>query len=40
MLQGSEKPMVLLLDGNLEIGADVWSDLDNLICLRHLFKSR
>ena len=33
--------MVLILDGNSEIGADVFGfDLDNLICLRHLSTSR
>ena len=28
--------MVLILDGNSEIGAPVWSEIGNLICLRHL----
>ena len=32
--------MVLVLDGNVEIGAHVWSEISNLICLRHLFISR
>ena len=32
--------MVLLLDGNLDICAHVWSDLCYLICLRHLIRSR
>ena len=32
---------MLILEGNSEIGAhDVWSDLDYLICLRRLFRSR
>ena len=31
--------MVLELDGNLEKGARLWSDLGYLICLRHLFRS-
>ena len=31
--------MVLILDGNSELGANVRSDLD-FICLRHLFRSR
>ena len=29
--------MVLVLDGNSEIGAHVWSDLDYLICLRLVY---
>ena len=32
--------MGLKLDGNLEIGAHVWSDIDDFICLRHLLRSR
>ena len=32
--------MVLILDGNSEIGAHMRSDLDYLTCLRHLFRSR
>jgi len=32
--------MVLILNGNSEIGADVWIDLGYLICPRHLFKLR
>ena len=32
--------MGLKLDGNLEIGAQFWSDIDDLICLRHLLRSR
>ena len=32
--------MVLTCEGNLEIGARLRSDLDYLICFRHLFKSR
>ena len=27
--------LVLVLDGNSEIGAHVWSDAGNLICVRH-----
>ena len=33
------KPMVLILDGNLELGAHVRSDLRLLICLRRLMRS-
>ena len=29
--------MVLVLDGNAEIGAHLLSEIDNLICSRHLF---
>ena len=29
-----------ILDGDLEIGAHVWSDIGYLICSRHLFRSR
>ena len=32
--------MVLILDGNLEIGAHVGSNLCYLICFRHLIISR
>ena len=32
--------MVVKLDGNLEIGAHVQSDLGQQICLMHLFRSR
>ena len=32
-------PSTLIRDGNSEIGASVWSVLDNLICLGHLFRS-
>ena len=32
--------MVLLLDCQSEIGADVWRDVGYLICLRHLSTSR
>ena len=32
--------MALILDGNSELGAHVWSDIRYLICLRHLFSSR
>ena len=32
--------MVLILDGNSEIGAQVGNNICNLICLRHLFISR
>ena len=31
---------VLILDGNSEIGAHMLSDLEYLICSRHLFTSR
>ena len=31
--------MVLILDGNSEIGAHVWSEIGAKICLRHLFRS-
>ena len=31
--------MVLILDGNSEIIAYLWSDLGYLICLTHLFRS-
>ena len=31
--------MVLILDGNSEIGAHVLSKIGNLICLEHLFRS-
>ena len=30
--------MVLILDGNSEIGTQVWSDFGYSICLRHLFR--
>ena len=30
--------MVLILDGSLEIGAHALSKIDNLICVRHLFR--
>ena len=33
-------PMALILDGDLEIGAHVRSNLNHLICLRHLIRSR
>ena len=32
--------MFLILDGNTEIGAHVWSDLSFLICVRYLSRSR
>ena len=32
--------MVFILDGHSEIGARAWSDLGNLICSRHLFRSK
>ena len=32
--------MARILDGNLEIGAHVPSDLDYLTCSRHFFRSR
>ena len=32
--------MELILNGNSEKGARAWNDLDDLICLRHLFRSR
>ena len=32
--------MVLILDGNSEIGAHVWRNLGYLICLRQLFRSQ
>ena len=32
--------MVFILDGSSEIGAQVGSDLDCLICIRPLFTSR
>ena len=31
--------MTLALDGNSEMAAIVWSKIDNLICVWHLFKS-
>ena len=34
------KPMVLILDGNPEIGVHVRSNLCYFICLRHLLRSR
>ena len=33
------KVKILKLDGNSEIGAQVWRDLGYLIYLRHLFRS-
>ena len=30
------KPMAPILDGNIEIGAHVWTKICNLICLMHL----
>ena len=36
----NKKAMLLVLDGNSEIGANVWSYLGRLICLRHLFRWR
>ena len=30
--------MVLILDGNSEIGAHLWCDIGQLICLKHLFR--
>ena len=33
------KLMVLKLDGKSEIGASVWNEGDDLICLRQWFKS-
>ena len=35
-----KKTKMIILDGNLEIGAHGLSDLDYLICLRHLFILR
>ena len=32
--------MVLILDGNSEIGAHVWSNFCYFICVRHSIKSR
>ena len=32
--------MVLIIDGSAEIGAHVRSNIFNLICLRHLIRSR
>ena len=32
--------MILLLDSNSEIGAHVWSEIGNLICLRYLSRSK
>ena len=32
--------MFLILDGKLEIFAQVWSNLSNLICIGHLLRSR
>ena len=32
--------MVLILDGNPNIGSRLWSERCDLICLRHLFRSR
>ena len=31
---------VLVLDGNSDKGAHVWSEIFNLTCLRHFFRSR
>ena len=31
--------MVLLIDGNSEIDAHVWSEISFLVCLRRLFRS-
>ena len=36
--QGGVQLMVLILDGNLEIGAHVKIEICNLICLRHSFE--
>ena len=33
-------PMVLILDGNSEIGAHVKSNLSYLFCIRHLIKRK
>ena len=32
--------LILISDGNSDIGAHVWSNICYLICLRHLFRSR
>ena len=32
--------MVIILNGNPEVGAHVWSEINNLTCLRHLSRSR
>ena len=32
--------MVIVWNGNSEIGAHLWNDLGNLICSRHLFRPR
>ena len=32
--------LVIILDGNSEIGAHLWSTLGYFICLRHLYGSR
>ena len=34
------KTMVLMLDVNSEKGANVWSKIGNLVCLRHLVRVR
>ena len=36
---GNREPVVLILDGNSEIGGQVRSNLCYLICLRHLIRS-
>ena len=33
------QPMVLISDGNPEIGAHVYRKIDNFICVRYLFSS-
>ena len=37
--RGFSRVMVLILDGNSEIGAHAWCHLCYLICLRHLYGS-
>ena len=32
--------MVLILDGNVEKGTHVWSEIGTFICLKRLFRSR
>ena len=43
VIDGDKRPikiMVLILDGNSDIGAHVLSTTCNLLCLRHFFRSR
>ena len=37
---GSVLIVILILDGNSEMGAHVWSNLGYQICLRHLYTSK